>query len=135
VRLSALMGLPVTYVFTHDSIAVGEDGPTHEPIEHLASFRAMPNLSVIRPADANETSAAWYEALTSESTPTMLVLSRQNLPVLETTKEQAFEGVARGAYVVSKEASRIDAILIAAGSEVSLAVEAQQELAKQDIDV
>ncbi len=135
VRLSALMGLPVTYVFTHDSIAVGEDGPTHEPIEHLASFRAMPNLSVIRPADANETSAAWYEALISESTPTMLVLSRQNLPVLETTKEQAFEGVARGAYVVSKEASRIDAILIAAGSEVSLAVEAQQELAKQDIDV
>ena len=135
VRLSALMGLPVTYVFTHDSIAVGEDGPTHEPIEHLASFRAMPNLSVIRPADANETSAAWYEALTSEATPTMLVLSRQNLPVLETTKEQAFEGVARGAYVVSKEASRIDAILIAAGSEVSLAVEAQHELAKQDIDV
>lgn len=135
VRLSALMGLPVTYVFTHDSIAVGEDGPTHEPIEHLASFRAMPNLSVMRPADANETSAAWYYAVTSESTPTALVLSRQDLPVLPTTKERAFEGVGKGAYVVSEVNGDLDAILIAAGSEVSLAVEAQKALEKENIIV
>lgn len=135
VRLSALMGLPVTYVFTHDSIAVGEDGPTHEPIEHLASFRAMPNLSVMRPADANETSAAWYYAVTSESTPTALVLSRQDLPVLPTTKERAFEGVGKGAYVVSEANGDLDAILIAAGSEVSLAVEAQKVLEKENIIV
>lgn len=135
VRLSALMGLPVTYVFTHDSIAVGEDGPTHEPIEHLASFRAMPNLSVMRPADANETSAAWYYAVTSESTPTALVLSRQDLPVLPTTKERAFEGVGKGAYVVSEANGDLDAILIAAGSEVSLAVEAQKALEKENIIV
>lgn len=135
VRLSALMGLPVTYVFTHDSIAVGEDGPTHEPIEHLASFRAMPNLSVVRPADANETSAAWYYAVTSESTPTALVLSRQDLPVLPTTKERAFEGVGKGAYVVSEANGDLDAILIAAGSEVSLAVEAQKVLEKENIIV
>lgn len=135
VRLSALMGLPVTYVFTHDSIAVGEDGPTHEPIEHLASFRAMPNLSVMRPADANETSAAWYYAVTSESTPTALVLSRQDLPVLPMTKERAFEGVGKGAYVVSEANGDLDAILIAAGSEVSLAVEAQKALEKENIIV
>ena len=91
VRLSALQGLPVTYVFTHDSIAVGEDGPTHEPIEHLAGLRAMPNLTVFRPADARETQAAWYLALTSKSTPTALVLTRQNLTVEEGT---AFDKVA-----------------------------------------
>lgn len=135
VRLSALMGLPVTYVFTHDSIAVGEDGPTHEPIEHLASFRAMPNLSVIRPADANETSAAWYYALTSETTPTALVLSRQNLPVLPGTKEEAFEGVRRGAYTISPAEGKVDALLLAAGSEVSLAIEAQKVLARENIHV
>ena len=95
VRLSALMGLPVTYVFTHDSIAVGEDGPTHEPIEHLASLRAMPNLSVIRPADANESAEAWKLAVSSKNVPTVLVLSRQNLPVLETTAELAKDGVAK----------------------------------------
>ncbi len=135
VRLSALMGLPVTYVFTHDSIAVGEDGPTHEPIEHLASFRAMPNLSVMRPADANETAAAWYYAVTSKSKPTALVLSRQDLPVLATTKEQAFEGVGKGAYVVSKAKQSVDALLLAAGSEVSLAVAAQEALEKENIHV
>ncbi|HIX42083.1 transketolase [Kurthia populi] len=135
IRLSALMGLPVTYVFTHDSIAVGEDGPTHEPIEHLAALRAMPNLSVIRPADATESAAAWKLALESETTPTALVLSRQNLPVLDADKETVYEGVAKGAYVVSPAKKDVaDAILIATGSEVGLAVEAQQALAAEGID-
>ena len=135
VRLSALMGLPVTYVFTHDSIAVGEDGPTHEPIEHLASLRAMPNLSVIRPADANESVAAWKLAVSSKSTPTVLVLSRQNLPVLDASTETVYTGVEKGAYVVSPATKETpDAILIATGSEVSLAVEAQKALLADGID-
>lgn len=135
IRLSALMGLPVTYVFTHDSIAVGEDGPTHEPIEHLASLRAMPNLSVIRPADANESAAAWKLAVESESTPTLLVLSRQNLPVLDAPVETVYAGVEKGAYVVAAAQKETpDAILIATGSEVSLAVEAQQALRAEGID-
>ncbi|WP_312247707.1 transketolase [Streptococcus parasuis] len=124
VRLSALQGLPVTYVFTHDSIAVGEDGPTHEPIEHLAGLRAMPNLNVFRPADARETQAAWYLSLTSKSTPSALVLTRQNLTVEEGT---AFDKVAKGAYVVY-EAVGFDTILLASGSEVNLAVKAAKEL-------
>ena len=136
VRLSALMGLPVTYVFTHDSVAVGEDGPTHEPIEHLPSFRAMPNLSVIRPADGNETYAAWKVALESEGTPTVLALSRQNLTTLPTSKEKAVEGVKKGAYIASPSEKEVsDALLIATGSEVPLAYEAQQELKKEGIDV
>ncbi|MFP3919771.1 transketolase [Lysinibacillus telephonicus] len=136
VRLSALMGLPVTYVFTHDSIAVGEDGPTHEPIEHLASLRAMPNLSVIRPADANESAEAWKLAISSKNVPTALVLSRQNLPVLANTAELAKDGVAKGAYVVSSATKQIpDAIIIATGSEVSLAIEAQSKLLAEGIDV
>ncbi|WP_010286194.1 transketolase [Kurthia massiliensis] len=135
VRLSALMGLPVTYVFTHDSIAVGEDGPTHEPIEHLAALRAMPNLSVIRPADANESAAAWKLALESETTPTALVLSRQNLPVLDVAKEDVYAGVAKGAYVVAASTKETpDVILIATGSEVGLAVEAKAALATEGID-
>ncbi|NQK48675.1 transketolase [Streptococcus suis] len=124
VRLSALQGLPVTYVFTHDSIAVGEDGPTHEPIEHLAGLRAMPNLNVFRPADARETQAAWYLSLTSKSTPSALVLTRQNLTVEEGTD---FDKVAKGAYVVY-EAEGFDTILLASGSEVNLAVKAAKEL-------
>lgn len=124
IRLSALQGLPVTYVFTHDSIAVGEDGPTHEPVEHLAGLRAMPNLNVIRPADARETQAAWYLALTSESTPTALVLTRQNLTVQDGTD---FVKVAKGAYVVYG-AEGFDTILIASGSEVELAVNAAKAL-------
>ena len=124
VRMSALQGLPVTYVFTHDSIAVGEDGPTHEPIEHLAGLRAMPNLNVIRPADARETQAAWYLAVTSSKTPTALVLTRQNLTVEEGTD---FDKVAKGAYVVY-EAAGFDTILLASGSEVNLAVKAAKEL-------
>ncbi|MBB4823840.1 transketolase [Sporosarcina luteola] len=136
IRLSALMGLPVTYVFTHDSIAVGEDGPTHEPVEHLASYRAMPGLNVIRPADGNETSAAWNIAVTSKDTPTLLVLSRQNLPVLEKSAELAMDQVKKGAYVVSPSGKEsADAILIATGSEVGLAVEAQESLKKEGIEV
>jgi len=136
IRLSALMGLPVTYVFTHDSIAVGEDGPTHEPVEQLASLRAMPNLSVIRPADANESAEAWRLAISSKDTPTVLVLSRQNLPVLEHSADLAKEGVSRGAYVVSPSLKEnADALLLATGSEVSLAVDAQKVLAEEGINV
>ena len=135
VRLSALMGLPVTYVFTHDSIAVGEDGPTHEPVEQLASLRAMPNLSVIRPADGNESAEAWKLAVSSKNVPTVLVLSRQDLPILEKSAELAKDGVAKGAYVVSPATKETpDAILIATGSEVSLAVEAQKQLLAEGID-
>ncbi|MEK4030074.1 transketolase [Pseudobacillus sp. FSL P4-0506] len=134
IRLSALMGLPVTYVFTHDSIAVGEDGPTHEPIEHLSALRSMPNLSVVRPADANETAAAWKLAVSSESTPTVLVLTRQNLPTIRGTSETATEGVSKGAYVISAaEKEQADLLLLATGSEVSLAVEAQKALQQEGI--
>lgn len=135
IRLAALMGLPVTYVFTHDSIAVGEDGPTHEPIEQLASLRAMPNICVIRPADANETAAAWRLAVESTNRPTALVLTRQNLPTLATTAERAYEGVKKGAYVVSEAQGEVQALLLASGSEVSLAVEAQKALASEGIHV
>ncbi|MED3624160.1 transketolase [Neobacillus thermocopriae] len=136
IRLAALMGLPVTYVLTHDSIAVGEDGPTHEPIEHLAALRAMPNLSLIRPADANETAAAWKLAVESTNKPTALVLTRQNLPTLKGTAEKAYEGVSKGAYVISPAGKETpDALLLASGSEVSLAIEAQKALAEEGIDV
>lgn len=135
IRLSAIQNTPVTYVFTHDSIAVGEDGPTHEPVEQLAGLRAIPNLSVIRPADGNEVQAAWRLAVESKDQPTVLVLTRQNLPTLESTKEQAYEGVKRGAYVVSKgEKETPDALLIATGSEVQLAVRAQAALKEKGID-
>lgn len=128
VRLSALQGLPVTYVFTHDSIAVGEDGPTHEPIEHLAGLRAIPNLTVLRPADARETQAAWHYALTSESTPTALVLTRQNL---EVEAGSSFTSVAKGAYVVYETGADFDTVLLASGSEVNLAVKAAKAFADQ----
>ena len=132
-RLAALMGLPVTYVFTHDSIGVGEDGPTHEPIEQLAMLRATPNINVFRPADATETAAGWYLAVTSERTPTALVLTRQNLPQLAGSSKEAL----KGGYVVSeaKDAAKMAGILIASGSEVALAIEAQEALAKDGVDV
>ena len=131
-RLSALMGLPLTYVLTHDSIGVGEDGPTHEPIEQLAMFRAMPNFTVYRPADATETAAAWYYAATSEKTPTALVLSRQNLPQLEGSGREAL----KGGYVVAKETKAVpDAIVIASGSEVQLGIEAKKILAEEGVDI
>ena len=138
IRLAALMNLPVTYVFTHDSVAVGEDGPTHQPVEQLASLRTLPNISVIRPADGNETVAAWKIAMESTKTPTALILSRQNLPTIAGTKELADEGVRKGAYVVSKpdtNPTTPQALLLASGSEVPLALEAQRELAKESISV
>ncbi len=135
IRLAALMQLPVTYVFTHDSIAVGEDGPTHEPIEQLAALRAMPNVSVIRPADGNESVAAWRLALESTKTPTALILTRQDLPTLEGAKEDTYEKVSKGAYVISaSKKETADVILLATGSEVSLAIEAQKALAADGID-
>ena len=131
-RLSALQNLPVTYVFTHDSIAVGEDGPTHEPIEHLASLRTIPNTYVFRPADATETQAAWYLAQNVNDKPTSIVLTRQNLPVLENS---SFEKVAKGAYVVYETSSDFDTILIATGSEVALAISVAQELEREVMKV
>jgi transketolase len=136
VRLSAIMKAPVTYVWTHDSIAVGEDGPTHEPIEHLASYRSMPGVSLIRPADGNETQAAWRLAVEATDKPTALVLTRQNLPTLKGTAEHAYEGVKKGAYIVSEsEKETPDALILATGSEVQLAVKAQEELKSKKIDV
>ncbi|MGX7078797.1 transketolase [Gemella parahaemolysans] len=126
-RLSALQNLPVTYVFTHDSIAVGEDGPTHEPIEHLASLRTIPNSYVFRPADATETQAAWYLSQKTNDRPTSIVLTRQNLPILENS---SFEKVAKGAYVVYETSADFDTILIATGSEVALAIDVARELEK-----
>ena len=126
-RLSALQNLPVTYVFTHDSIAVGEDGPTHEPIEHLASLRTIPNTYVFRPADATEAQAAWYLSQKTNDRPTSIVLTRQNLPILENS---SFEKVAKGAYVVYETAADFDTILIATGSEVALAIDVAYELEK-----
>lgn len=136
VRLSALSKLPVTYVLTHDSVAVGEDGPTHEPIEHLAAFRSMPNVNVIRPADINETYVAWKIAVESKDRPTLLVLSRQNLPVLSNSQKLAEEGVRKGAYVISPaQTDQPDGLLIATGSEVALAIEAQKILADNKVNV
>ena len=126
-RLSALQNLPVTYVFTHDSIAVGEDGPTHEPIEHLASLRTIPNTYVFRPADATETQAAWYLSQKTNDRPTSIVLTRQNLPILENS---SFEKVVKGAYVVYETSADFDTILIATGSEVALAIDVARELEK-----
>ncbi|MDF2633875.1 MAG: transketolase [Pelosinus sp.] len=136
IRLAALMKLPVTYVFTHDSIAVGEDGPTHEPIEQLASLRALPNINIIRPADGNETVAAWKVAIESLDKPTALVLSRQDLVTIAGTKEIADKGVRQGAYVISKASVEIpSALLLATGSEVQLALQAQIQLASEKIFV
>lgn len=132
IRLAALMGLPTTYVLTHDSIGVGEDGPTHEPIEQLAMLRSIPNVNVFRPADATETAAGWYLAVTSQKTPTALVLTRQNLPQLAGSSKDAL----KGAYVIADASKAVpDAIIMASGSEVELAVNAKAELAKDGIDV
>ena len=131
-RLSAIMGVPLTFVLTHDSIGVGEDGPTHEPIEQLAMLRALPNFTVYRPCDATETAAAWAYAVTSKKTPTALVLTRQNLPQMAGSSKEAL----KGAYVIADSAKNVpDAILIASGSEVSLAVDAKADLIKDGIDL
>jgi transketolase len=128
-RLSSLMELPVTYVLTHDSIGVGEDGPTHQPIEQMAVFRAQPNFIAFRPADARETAAGWYLAMTTKNTPVGLVLTRQNLPLLEGTGKDAL----KGGYVLKRETGELRLILIATGSETELAVRASNELEKDGI--
>jgi transketolase len=134
IRLAALSKVPVIYVFTHDSIFLGEDGPTHQPIEHLAALRAIPNLSVIRPADANETAAAWALALERTDGPTALILTRQNLPIMEETVLDW--GVERGGYVLQREeGGEPQILLIATGSEVSLARDAGKLLQKKGVRV
>jgi len=140
VRLSALMGIPALYVWTHDSIGVGEDGPTHQPIEHLSSLRAIPGFDVVRPADANETAVAWRTVLERQERPAGLVLSRQNLPVWtredvpgEGEKYASAEGAARGGYVMADTEGTPDVIIIATGSEVEVAIEARQQLAQQGV--
>jgi len=134
VRLAALMGVPATYVWTHDSVALGEDGPTHQPIEHLTALRAIPNLAVVRPADANETSYAWLEILKRKNAPAGIILTRQNLPVLQRDAASGAQNVARGAYVLQDAANgKPEVILIATGSEVQFAVEARAELESQGI--
>ncbi|MGG3466260.1 transketolase [Neobacillus pocheonensis] len=134
IRLAALSKLPVIYVFTHDSIAVGEDGPTHEPIEQLAALRAIPGLTVIRPSDANETASAWAYALQQTEGPVALILSRQNLPVYNETKAN-LDNISKGAYILTETTSTPNVILLATGSEVSLAVNAKTELEKENISV
>ena len=135
IRLASLMKLPVTYVMTHDSIGLGEDGPTHQPIEHLASLRAMPDLWVVRPADANETAAAWKLAMTRSDGPTMLVLTRQGVPTLDRSQLAAADGLLKGGYVLASEKGDApDVILIATGSEVLLALQARETLAGEGID-
>ena len=134
IRLACIMKQPVIYVMTHDSIGLGEDGTTHQPIEQLASLRALPNMQLIRPADANEAAWAWRAAIARTDGPTMLVLTRQKLAIFETTKVAPAKGVLKGAYVISPEAKKANIILIATGSEVELVLQAQQSLAKKKID-
>ncbi len=135
IRLAALMKQPVTYVFTHDSVAVGEDGPTHQPVEQMAALRAIPGLTVIRPADATETAAAWKVAMKTTNGPVALILSRQNLPVLDRTYYPSATALAKGGYILSDSKGKPDAILIGSGSEVSICLEAQKALAKQGVSV
>jgi transketolase len=134
IRLAAMMELPVIYIMTHDSIGLGEDGPTHQPIEHLASFRAVPNMCLIRPADANETAWAWRAAIMRRKGPTMLILTRQKVPVFDRLGLGSAQGVLRGAYILSRErADRPDLILMASGSEVQLILQAQESLENEGI--
>jgi transketolase len=133
IRLAALMKLPVIYVFTHDSVAVGEDGPTHQPVEHIAALRAVPGLIVVRPADATETAAAWRLAIRSTKAPVALILSRQNLPVLDRSLYPSAAMLSKGAYVISDSEKTPDVILIGTGSEVYLCLEAQAQLAKKNV--
>ncbi|ACL04444.1 Transketolase family protein [Desulfatibacillum aliphaticivorans] len=135
IRVAALMGAPTIYVFTHDSVAVGEDGPTHQPVEHLLSLRAIPNLTVIRPSDATETAEAWKQAITNNSGPTALILSRQKLPVIDRNRYSGAQGLAYGAYVVADaKGKNPDCILIASGSEVNLALQAREQLAEKGVE-
>ncbi|MBW2589441.1 MAG: transketolase, partial [Deltaproteobacteria bacterium] len=133
IRLASLMKLPVIYVFTHDSIAVGEDGPTHQPVEHIASLRAIPGLTVIRPADAIETAGAWRLAVKNTDGPVALILSRQKLPILDRTEYASADGLEKGAYILADTDQKPEIILIATGSEVSITLEAGKELLKKGI--
>jgi transketolase len=136
IRLAALMGLRVIYVFTHDSIGLGEDGPTHQPVEHLMNLRAVPHLTVIRPADANETVAAWRAALLNHDGPTALIFSRQNLPVLNQTELSPANGLYRGGYILwESSGDRPEVILIGTGSELQIALKAGKELAAEGFRV
>jgi transketolase len=135
VRLAAMMGLPVVFFWTHDSVWVGEDGPTHQPVEHIAALRAIPNLVVLRPADANETVAAWRIALERRDGPTALLLSRQKLPVLFETTQNPFEKVSRGGYILVESSGVSNALIVASGSEVHVALEARELLAEKGIGV
>lgn len=128
VRLAALMGVPVTYVWTHDSIGLGEDGPTHQPVEHLTALRAIPNLDIVRPADATETAQAWLSLLKRDARPTGLILTRQNVPVLDRETYAPAEGVDRGGYILAEADGDVEVILLASGSEVQLALEAREIL-------
>jgi transketolase len=132
VRLAALMNIPATFVWTHDSIGLGEDGPTHQPVEHIASLRAIPNFAMIRPADANETAIAWREVIKRQK-PVGFALSRQNLPVLDRSVLTSAEGVKNGAYVLSDSSAKPDVILIATGSEVHVALAAQKLLTEKGV--
>ena len=129
IRMSALMNLPVTYVFTHDSIMIGEDGATHEPIEQLTMLRSIPNFNVYRPADANEIVGVWNEILKNKK-PSAIVLSRGNVPLLKCSNR---DSVSKGAYIVKKEKGRLDGIIIATGSEVNVAVKIAMELEKEKL--
>ena len=136
IRLAALMGLHVVHVFTHDSIALGEDGPTHQPVEQLAALRAIPNLTVIRPGDANETAVAWRVALETRDRPVALVLTRQALPTLDRSRYAPADGLRRGAYVLADAPDgRPDLVLMASGSEVGLILSASERLHAQGIAV
>jgi transketolase len=138
VRLASIMQLPVTYVWTHDSIGLGEDGPTHQPVEHLAALRAIPGLDVVRPADANETVAAWQAVLENPDGPAALCLTRQNVPTFPRGEQDnetwgTTEGVARGGYVLLDTEGTPDVVLVGTGSEVQLAVAARRELAQKGV--
>ena len=132
-RLAAMMGIQTVYVLTHDSIGLGEDGPTHQPVEQLPNLRAVPNMTVIRPGDANETLEAWKATIANRQGPTALILTRQGLPTLDRTQYGAAEGLHQGGYVLAKEQGELQAIIIASGSEVSLALDAQQQLQQEGV--
>lgn len=134
IRLAAMMELPTIHIFTHDSIGVGEDGPTHQPVEQLMSLRLIPDMMVFRPADANEVVEAWRTVMPMQNHPVALILTRQNLPTLDRTTHASASGVARGAYVLKDAPNgKPDVLLLASGSEVSLCLEAQEELATEGI--
>jgi transketolase len=134
IRMAALMEIPVLFIFTHDSIGVGEDGPTHQPVEHIASLRAMPNIDLIRPADANECSVLWKHVLSIKDHPVALALSRQNLPTLDREKYASAEGALKGGYILADSKGQLDVILLGTGSEIQLCVAAYEKLKEQGIN-